>query len=120
MPMKQQIAVMLARFGNAAEVVLSDGSSVTVKAFIQPLRYKNKMYLESSIGVFGAEDEGAYLYIGPPEPQLDRLGRAGAIRYGGEVYQISRAEQIAVGDTPLYCWAVIRPRYLDGEKEGDA
>ena len=46
MPIKQQIAIMLARFGNAAEILQSDGQRVAVRTFVQPLRYKNKLYLE--------------------------------------------------------------------------
>lgn len=117
MPIKQQIAIMLARFGNAAEILQSDGQRVAVRAFVQPLRYKNKLYLESAIGVFGEEEDGAYLYIGPPEPQLDRMGHDCRISYDGQVYRISRSEQIVVGDVPLYCWAVIRPQYAHGDRE---
>lgn len=116
MPMKQQISVMLERFGSSAQVTVS-GQTHPVKAFIQPLRYKNKLYLESAIGQFGLEDAGAYLYIGPPEPKIHPLGEDCSVCYDGAVYQVSRAERITVGDVPLYVWAVIRPSYLGGSAE---
>ena len=42
------------------------------KGFIQPLRYKNKMYLYGVNTEIGYNSQGYYLYIGPPEHDLTR------------------------------------------------
>ena len=70
------------------------------KGFIQPLRYKNKMYLYGVNTEIGYNSQGYYLYIGPPEDAL--------IIDGDIKYQIDRAEKIKLGEEVLYVWAVVR------------
>lgn len=113
----QQIRIMLERFGNLAEITgeSPESADIPVKAFIQPLRYKNKMYLEPTSGVLGLEDEGSYLYIGPPEPAPSKLGDNCKIRFDGRLYSVERAEIVTVGNEQLYCWAVMKPDYINGE-----
>ena len=64
------------------------------KGFIQPLRYKNKMYLYGVNTEIGYNSQGYYLYIGPPDGDIK--------------YQIDRAEKIKLGEEVLYVWAVVR------------
>ncbi|MDR1464916.1 MAG: hypothetical protein LBJ11_06425, partial [Oscillospiraceae bacterium] len=44
-------------------------------AFLQPLRYKNKMYLGGVNTRIGFNREGYYLYLGPAGHDLTKLGR---------------------------------------------
>ncbi len=75
--------------------------------FIQPLRYKNKMYLYGVNTEIGYNAQGYYLYIGPPEYDLTQ--NEDAIIIDGDIkYQIDRAEKIKFGDEVLYVWAVVR------------
>lgn len=116
--MKREIAQMLEKFGNSVQVVMTSkgGEKVTysIKAFIQPLRYKNKLYLESTVGELGIEDEGAYLYIGPPEPSPDKFGENCKVICDGENYYVTRAEQIKARDEKLYTWAILKSFYRKG------
>lgn len=41
-----------------------------MRAFISPLRYKNKMYLYGVNTEIGYNSQGHYLYIGHPTPDL--------------------------------------------------
>lgn len=75
--------------------------------FIQPLRYKNKMYLYGVNTEIGYNSQGYYLYIGPPEHDLSE--NEDAIIIDGDIkYQIDRAEKIKLGNEVLYVWAVVR------------
>ena len=120
MPFKNQISVMMKRFGQPTEVLISTDNGTqtySVSAFIQSLIYKNKIYLETQATNLGLADEGRYLYIGPSEPKLDRLGEGVIIKSAGTNFSVSRAEEVCVGGTALYCWAILNPRMVDGKAE---
>ena len=78
------------------------------KAFIQPLRYKNKMYLNGVNTVIGFNSQGHYLYIGPPDPDLTLAQDGEYISCMGEKYRIDRAEKVYKGEDVFYIWAIIR------------
>ncbi|MDR2524805.1 MAG: hypothetical protein LBC83_01210 [Oscillospiraceae bacterium] len=103
------VAEILRRYGRTAALCLPDGwRSPAFGAFIQPLRYKNKMYLGGVNTRIGFNSEGYYLYLGPPEHDLNQLGRAATIECGSESYTVDRAETVYCGDTPSHVWAIIR------------
>ncbi len=81
--------------------------SNTSKAFIQPLRYKNKMYIGSNQIPIGEIDGGHYLYIGSPDLRFDKQSDTVIIGYDGEDYYIKRAEPYIFRNEPIYVWAVI-------------
>ncbi len=93
----------------ARKVSIHDGDAVqTCKAFIQPLRYKNKMYLDGIYTEIGFNSQGHYLYIGPPNPDLTAISDSGYISADGTNYRIDRAERVYIGDEIFYIWAIIR------------
>lgn len=78
------------------------------KAFLQPLRYKNKMYLQGAYTGIGLSAQGYYLYIGPPEYDLNLAKSDGFITADNKKYQIDRCEYVYRGSSPWYVWAVLR------------
>lgn len=86
----------------------SGWGSVSYNAFIQPLRYKNKMYLYGVNTQIGFNSQGHYLYIGPPDHDLTTLEEGSWIKAGDEKYQIDRAERVCCGEELFYIWAIIR------------
>ena len=96
------------RFGRPLTIEFPDGTSSPVfNGFVQPLRYKNKMYLYGVNTEIGYNSQGYYLYIGPPDYDLTQ--NEDALILDGEIkYQIDRAEEIKVGSEVLYVWAVVR------------
>ena len=99
------------RYGKS--VYLSDGAgwySPYFKAFLQPLRYKNKMYLEGTYTPIGRDINGLYLYIGPSDHDLTRLSSAHARVHDSEAreYVIQRAEKVFRGDKIYYVWAILK------------
>ena len=104
-----EIAQVMRRYGRPVRLTLPDGwQTETFGAFIQPLRYKNKMYLGGVNTRIGFNREGYYLYLGPPEHDLNQLGRDARIEYGEESYTVDRAETVYCGEEPSHMWAIIR------------
>ena len=101
---------LMKRHGRAMSLYLPGGgqASGTFYGFIQPLRYKNKMYLAGVNTQIGYNSEGHYLYIGPPEHDLTVLDGDTLLRAGGVDYRIDRAEKVYRGAEVFYIWAIVR------------
>ncbi len=96
-------------FGRTVALCGADGTEKSAfKALIQPLRYKNKMYLDGIYTEIGFNSQGHYLYLGPPEPDLCTLAAGEHLRADGVNYQIDRAEKVYQNDKVFYIWAIIR------------
>ena len=78
------------------------------KGFIQPLRYKNKMYMEGTPTEIGISGAGYYLLIGSPDLRLDALKDGGFISDGEKKYHIDRWEKMVLGNEIFYIWAVLK------------
>ena len=97
------------RYGRPVSFIPKEGDEVTeTRAFISPLRYKNKMYLYGVNTEIGYNSQGHYLYIGPPDPDLTAAEDGSYISCLGEKYRIDRAEKVYKGEEPFYIWAIIR------------
>lgn len=94
-------------FGRTVELS-TDSTTKSFKAFIQPLRYKNKMYLDGIYTQIGFNSQGHYLYIGPSDPDLTLAEDTAFLTSGGTKYQIDRAERVYSGESVFYTWAIIR------------
>jgi hypothetical protein len=100
---------LMKRHGQAMSLRLPDEQDYgTFYAFIQPLRYKNKMYLAGVNTQIGYNSEGHYLYIGPPELDLTVAGTDAVLRAGSVDYRIDRAEKVYRGAEVFYIWAIVR------------
>lgn len=77
------------------------------KAVVQPLMYKNKMYVEESAVEAGMVNRMAYLYLGPPEPDLSALPRGTLLSTCGHLVTVAHSETFYYADKPLYIWAVL-------------
>ena len=101
---------VLERYGRPVQTEKHDGSVVqTGKAFIQPLRYKNKMYLEGTYTVLGKDPNSLYLYIGSEKHDITRVPKQTRLTDSdGNQYLIQRAEKVCRGDKPYYFWAILK------------
>ena len=78
-------------------------------AFIQPLRYKNKMYLEDKRVPLGIGDMSYYLYLGPAEHDLTQVDTDEyMLKTDNESFYITRAEKLWFSNDVSYIWAVIK------------
>lgn len=101
---------LLKAYGRSIFITDNDGwESPVFRAFIQPLRYKTKLYLQGEHTPIGVNKNDVYLYIGPADHDLTRLNSSYRIHDRDKnTYMIDRAEKIMVKDTIVYIWAVIR------------
>ncbi len=103
------VASVFESYGRPAEFSSKDGETLKkMRAFISPLRYKNKMYLYGVNTEIGYNSQGHYLYIGPPDPDLTLAQDGEYISCMGEKYRIDRAEKVYKGEDVFYIWAIIR------------
>lgn len=90
-------------------VVPSGGDKkIKVKALLNPLLYKNKLYIGGGYMPDGFFDGGHYLYVGLPDVRLDNLPIGSVIFCSGSKYVIKRGEQYFLGGSPIYTWAVLQ------------
>ena len=76
--MQEKLQALIERYGRSVSLSMEDGwHSPQFRALIQPLRYKNKMYLEGVHTPIGIHDPGYYLYIGPAAHDVTKLSSMG-------------------------------------------
>lgn len=94
------------------DVYLTDADnwkSPMFKAQIQPLRYKNKMYLEGIPTPIGKNLSDFYTFIGPTEHDLSKLSDFGrVVDSDGTKYIISHAEKVYAQNNIFYMWAILQ------------
>ena len=79
------------------------------KGFIQPLRYKNKMYLGGVYTEIGKAKYDYFLYIGPPDHDISRLSAdSRIIDSSGRGFTVDHCETVYYKNTPFYIWAIVR------------
>lgn len=98
------VASMIDKYGNS--VVIHGGKDdVSTKAFVEPLRYKNKIYIggrKHALGMFNSEK---YLYIGKPGDRL--VEDVSVVECGEDKYIVKRQETYRVCGEAVYVWAVM-------------
>ena len=100
------VAAMINRYGSA--VTINNGGEITqTRAFVQPIRYKNKIYIGGEQQSLGALNRERYLYIGQPDVPLH--ANASVIESVGGKYIVKRCETYFVQDRPVYVWAIMVP-----------
>ena len=98
-----------ARFGQRLRLVPPEGEpGGYFSAFLRPLRYKNKMYLDGVNTEIGFNAQGHYLYIGPPSVDLTAAAEGTLLQAGVTLYKIDRCEKVFFKNEPLYIWAIVR------------
>lgn len=107
--MKKMISKILRYYGVPAKV-RHHGTLYDRHIFLQPNTARNWQSLEPVVGPLGRTPGGQYLYIGPPEQEIDR---GDEILLGGRAYIVRRAEVYQDGNGPVYWWG------LCGKKGGD-
>lgn len=110
------------RYGKSAVyTVIGQQRQITeFKAFIQPLRYKNKLYLRGKYTEIGKNKEDYYLYIGPPEVDVSAVdGIFTLLEIDGTGYLVYRTEKHSIGEKDIYIWAIIRPIVEDSETDDE-
>lgn len=96
------------KMGVTISVVAYFGSRVDFKAFLQPLRYKNKVYLGGVHTELGYDSMRKHLLISPPDIRLDNIdGVSFSLEFEGKKLSIDHCEKIYFKEKPVYYWAIV-------------
>ena len=66
------------------------------------------MYLNGVNTVIGFNSQGHYLYIGPPDHDISRLGDEQWIESNSQKFTVDRSEKVYFKNEVVYIWAIIR------------
>lgn len=114
MDFQKEVLTLLEAIGEKAKVTVGE-NEYSINAIIQPMRYKNKLYIEQERTELGFRDTECFLYLGPAEPDFAGLESDTVIYSRDRVYNVSRADRISLKGITQYIWAVLTPRVKDGE-----
>ena len=82
--------------------------SVLFKAFLQPLRYKNKMYLSGTLTEIGYDTLRKFVLICPVSVNIPAVdGVQTRLEFDGDSFCVDHCEKVFFGETPLYYWAIV-------------
>ncbi len=114
MDFQKEVLTLLEAIGEKATVTVGE-NEWQINAIIQPMRYKNKLYIEQERTQLGFKDTECFLYLGPAEPDFAGLESDTAIKTHDRMYNVSRADRISLKGITQYIWAVLTPRIKDGD-----
>lgn len=87
--------------------VCDNNSRLNTKAFIEPLRYKNEIYIGGKKHILGNSQNRRYLYVGLSDIKLNQ--NATVIEFRNNKYIVKRSETYFISDCPVYVWAILVP-----------
>lgn len=89
-------------------VAASKKESFDFYAFLQPLRYKNKLYLSGVPTELGYDGLNKYLLICSPGIEINKIdGINYRLCFGDNAYGVDHCETVYAQNEPLYLWAII-------------
>ena len=98
------------KYGVKMNYIVSSSAdkSFDFHAFLQPLRYKNKLYLSGVPTELGYDGLKKYLLICPPDIDLDPIdGINYRLCFGDASYGVDHWETVYGKGESLYLWAII-------------
>lgn len=104
------------KFGNTVRI-FRGGRTEVVKAFVQPLRRRHRLYINDRYIPAGYFDNRYLLYIGPCSHPLEDGMR---IRCLNKAYAVVTEEHFAVRDEDIYVWAILMPEEKREERYYDS
>lgn len=113
---------ILRAYGQSAQLEYISANGIErFYAFVQALRYKNKLYLRGKFTEIGKNQQDYYLYIGPPQINLSKVDGVNIkLKIGDTYYLVYRSEKHYIKNKCIYIWAIIRPvTVIDDEEDYD-
>lgn len=97
----------------------TNGALTEGKAFVEPLRYRNRIYIGGQYHLAGMDRKEKYLYIGTVKNALTEDQTV--VEANGAKYIVKRSELYYAGDVPVYVWAILQlcGEALEDEYEAD-
>lgn len=107
----------IGRYGTGV-VIRQNGECVSTRAFVEPLRYRNKIYIGGECRELGTTRREKYLYVGKSSHRLEE--NKSVIESRGGKFIVKRCETYFVKDTPVYEWAILVPYGEEREDDYDS
>ncbi len=108
----ESIERIIKKFGRSVYVTSDSYTSEIYKALVQPLRYKNKMYVGGTNSEMGLIEENYYLYLGPADKDFEKMGNSLFLHTAdSKRYSVTKSEKVYSGENACYIWAVIKERF---------
>ena len=108
MDIKNEIKNELRKIGRKVVLVDGDWKSMPFYAKIQPIRYKNKMYLQETGTPLGLNIQEYFLYIGPFDHDFTSLSSMCEVVLNDDKFTVTKREKVYYKDEMIYVWAVLR------------
>lgn len=96
--------------------ITQNGETINCKGFIQPLRYKNNMYLNGKSLDAGYFDGGHFLFISYGDIGLVNH-KVAYFEDTTSKYVVKRADVHTYKDNTLYTWAILKPYFPPVEED---
>ena len=77
-------------------------------AIIEPLRYKNKMYLQGTATEIGYNREDYYLIMASPDIDPKSIDHSCTVSNSSKSFVIDKAELVKVRGVPVYIWLIAK------------
>ena len=87
--------------------VINNDDTVLTRAFIEPLRYRNVIYVGGEYRNLDMKCSEKYLYVGIPDITL--VENKTIIERKDEKYLVKRVERYYVGEQIAYTWGILIP-----------
>lgn len=82
--------------------------TISFNAFLQPLRYKNKIYIDGNVTELRYENTRRFLLLSPIEVDVSVAdGRDCYISDSNHEYSVNHSELVYLGNKPAYRWSII-------------
>ena len=106
MSMMNAVISSISKYGG--DVTVSQGSTrVRGRGIVEPLRYRNKIYIGGEQRHLGFMKRERYLFIGTPDFEL--VENRSVIEAVSGKYIVKRCERYFVRDNAVYTWAIMVP-----------
>lgn len=94
------------KYGNVIQIEYADGNKVSSRAFVEPLRYRHKMYIGGKERDLDSlkHIKKKYLYIGQPDAELHK---GDTVIQRDFEFSVETVEKYIYKDKVMYIWAIL-------------
>lgn len=106
---KNDLHLIFNRYGRSMSIIDEEsGEKIEFKGFLQPLRYKNKMYLNKVTTELSYTNTRKFLLLSPADISVETAdGYESIIKVGDDEFCIDHSEKVYAKDTPVYSWSIV-------------
>lgn len=102
------VKALLKKSGVTLTIKNNSSAVSSFRAFLQPLRYKNKIYLRGVATELGYDSLKKYLLISPADVDLSGVDGTNCSLYFGDSHlSIDHSETVYFGENPFYVWSIV-------------